>query len=345
MWRITIVNSLVIGVVIWIVGISVKDYACYLIEQENTLTAAQRAAFINQMDSYLVFAVILAVIVAAIVHFYFIHSLLDPLRTLTEATKEMTNGHEPKPIPIANDDEIGKLTEHFNHMVQQIKRNEDAREKLTRNVAHELRTPLTNINGYLEALRSGVIQGDRKLYDSLYEESSRLTELVEQLQQINIWHAGTQTSQDEYERLSMKDLIEQQIEHFQLQLQKQAIEVRTSIENKEVTASEGGLKQVLNNLFENVLRYDRGGWMEVQGMMTEKGYKVQVRNEGVPIPVTSPDQPFERFYRADGSRNRKLGGSGLGLAIVKEIIESHDGEVGFQTNENIHTFSFTLPVK
>ncbi|WP_152608158.1 sensor histidine kinase [Halalkalibacter okhensis] len=344
MLKLTVINSIVVGLVIWIVGVSVKDFACYLIEQENSLSAEQRLGFTNQLDSYLVYAVILSIFIAAVVHFYFIRSLLYPLSTLTEVTKEIAKGNDPVIIYNKNSDEIGQLSRHFNEMIRKIKKVEESREKMTQDVAHELRTPLTNINGYLEALRSGVINGNQELYDSLFEESKRLTSLVEQLQQLNVWKNEYGSSVN-YECLSIRLLIESQVEIFRLELQKQSIQIKISIEDKQLYADKEGLKQVLTNLIENVLNYDKGGWMEIKGFMSEKGYQVQVKNEGLPIPVEDPNQPFERFYRADLSRNRNLGGSGLGLSIVKEIIKSHNGELGLKTSQNVHTFWFTLPIE
>ncbi|MDE5413482.1 sensor histidine kinase [Alkalihalobacterium chitinilyticum] len=343
MWKLTLINSIVIGLVIWLVGISVKDYACYLIEKENALSVEQRLAFIEGMDTYLLFAVILSVIIAAVIHFYFISRLLDPLHSLTNATTEIIEGKYPQLTENTAQDEIGQLTLHFNEMVNYMKKIEENREKITRDVAHELRTPLTNINGYLEALSTGVIKGDKDLFQSLHEESLRLTHLVEQLRQINKWNVHEQDTAN-YEWVSMKSLLEQALHHFQMELQKEAIIVDLQLCDATLFVNKNGLLQVIYNLIENVHRYDQGKWMRIKGGVNDQQYKLQISNEGLPIQVADSDQPFERFYRAEASRNRNTGGSGLGLSIVKEIIESHNGEVGFSTENNIHTFWFTIPL-
>ncbi|OLO26131.1 hypothetical protein BTR23_24030 [Alkalihalophilus pseudofirmus] len=344
MWKLTLINSIVIGIVIWLVGISVKDYACYLIEKENTLTIEQRHTFIERMDSYLMYAVVLSIIIAAIIHFFFITRLLEPLHDLTNATKQIKEGKYPNLTEKISEDEIGQLTEHFNEMVNHIKKVEMYREKMTRDIAHELRTPLTNINGYLEALRNGVLNGNEELYDSLYEESLRLTDLVEQLRQIDVWKQHQLLSEG-YETFSIRDLLVNACNQFKIELQKANIEVDLQVEEAILVANKSGIKQAIFNLIENVLRYDQGKWMAVSGKIVGTDYKVEITNHGLPIPIESLDQPFERFYRADASRNRNSGGSGLGLAIMKEIIESHNGSVGFLTQENVHIFWFSIPLK
>ncbi|WP_216828488.1 sensor histidine kinase [Alkalihalobacterium elongatum] len=343
MWKLTLINSIVIGLVIWLVGISVKDYACYLVEKGNVLTIEQRLAFVDRMDSYLLTAVILSVIIAAFIHFYFISRLLDPLHALTNATTEVMEGKYPQLDERMTQDEIGQLTIHFNEMVNHIKKVETDRKKMTRDVAHELRTPLTNINGYLEALSTGVIEGNKELYQSLHEESLRLTNLVEQLRQMNKWNHD-QEARSDYEWVSMESLFENVLRHFHFELENQAIRVDLQLKSRKLYGNKNGLMQVVYNLVQNVVRYDQGKWIKVRGFVSDGEYKIQITNHGLPIPVDYQDEPFERFYRADASRSRNSGGSGLGLAIVKEIIESHNGNVGLVSEDNVHTFWFTVPL-
>ncbi len=344
MWKLTFINSVIFGLVIWLVGISVKDFACYLIETKSSMSLEQRDAFIEKMNTYLITATAFSIVVAAVVHFYFINKLISPLHSLTFATKEIAKGNHPKTIEKVTNDEIGQLTDQFNYMVDQLKASEIYRDKMTRDIAHELRTPLTNISGYLEALSTGVLEGDKNLYNSLYEESMRLTNLVEQLQQINYWNHLDRSKNIGGQSISLKDLFKQQLGNFQREFNKQNINVTVEMVDVLTPINEDGMKQVITNLMQNVIKYDRGKWLRIKGYVEKENYFVEVTNEGLPIVLDYPTQPFERFYRAELSRNRNLGGSGLGLAIVKEIIESHRGTVGLNSQGNVHTFWFSIPI-
>ena len=122
------------------------------------------------------------------------------------------------------------------------------------------------------------------------------------------------------------------------------IKAEANIQAADILGNREGIKQVITNLLKNVLKYDRGGWVKIEGKKEGHIYKVVVTNLGQPIPDDKAEQVFERFYRLDSSRNRKTGGAGLGLAIVKEIIDQHRGEVGLISREDEHSFWFTVPL-
>ncbi|MHB1654320.1 MAG: sensor histidine kinase [Desulfitobacteriaceae bacterium] len=338
-----LINLLVIAIVIWIAGVSVKDFSCLLVNQYQLVGRESSNLFDRTMQFYLLRASLLAVIVAGILYYYLVKKLILPLQRLGISTQKLAQG-EFQPCPeIPSEDEIGRLIAAFNHLALKLQQTEELRKKMVSDIAHELRTPLTNINGYLEALSSGVIQGDPELYQSLHEEALHLTGLVEQLHQLNIWESK-RLGQGELQKIPMETVIETTLKSFELELRNKKIESQANIQAAHVLGNKEGLKQVLTNLLKNVLNYDQGGWVKIDGKPLGYAYKVMVTNVGQPIPTDKADQVFERFYRLDSSRNRKTGGSGLGLAIMKEIIEQHGGEVGLISRGDEHSFWFTVPL-
>ncbi len=341
--KLILVNLLVIAIVIWLAGVSVKDFACLLVKQYPVASGASSNLFDQAMQLYLIRASMLALIVAGILYYFLVRKLILPLQHLGISAQKMARG-EFQPCPeIPSEDEIGRLISTFNHLSSKLQQTEELRKKIVSDIAHELRTPLTNITGYLEALSTGVIQGDPELYRSLHEEALHLTGLVEELHQLNVWESK-RLGQNELRKISGENVIESALKSFELEMRNRKIKVEANIQAANILGNKEGLKQVITNLLKNVLHYDRGGWVKIEGKTEGHVYKVVVTNLGQPIPNDKADQVFERFYRLDSSRNRKTGGAGLGLAIIKEIIAQHRGEVGLISREDEHSFWFTVPL-
>ncbi|MNO22601.1 Signal transduction histidine-protein kinase BaeS [compost metagenome] len=345
MWKFTLINVAVIGIAVWVSGVSVKDYACMLFANSPSVTPEESAIFTQTMQTFLIKASLMAVLIAAIFHYYFVKKLLLPLKELGHATREMAQGEMPEPLSIRVHDEIGQLTADFNHLSLKLRHVEDLRKKMLSDMAHELRTPLTNINGYLEALSTGIIQGDKELFQSLHEESIRITRLVEQLHQLNVWQGKKISYENKENVLSIEKVIESCMDHFSLEFKNRGMSIDLDIEAAKVVGDEDGLIQVLHNLLTNVLQYDQGGWVEITGKQNESDYQVIVKNLGQSIPEEHESLIFERFYRLDSSRSRDSGGSGLGLSLVKEIIEQQGGKAGLRSTGKEHSFWFTVPLR
>ncbi len=338
------VNVLVMLIVIWLAGVSVKDFACILVEKNRLIGEGTDFSYNRTMNVYLIRASLIAMVVASIIHFVFIKKILSPLKRLTASTRQLTDGSYPEPIKVPSEDEIGQLTRYFNDMAFALKRSAENRKRMLSNVSHDLRTPLSNLNGYLEALSSGVLTGDRDLYLSLLEESQHITRLVEQLHQLSVWE-DRETAGMAFSAVQIDELIARCVQSFQLEQQARDMELDVSLERDVVTCDEGGLRQVLNNLIQNAFSYSTGRIIWVTGSAAPSGYRITVSNIGEPLPEEVQELVFERFFQADPARQRgeHAKGSGLGLAIVKEIVEKHGGEAGLISENNKHSFWVTIP--
>ncbi|MHB1394976.1 MAG: sensor histidine kinase [Clostridia bacterium] len=220
---------------------------------------------------------------------------------------------------------------------------DELRKKMVNDIAHNLRTPLTNINGYLEALSRGVISGDRELYQSLHEEALHMTNLVEQLHQLNVWESRKISTLDTEEML-IETVIEASTRSFSLEFESKNIVCEISPQSTRIKGNRDGLRQVMDNLIKNAVNYNEVGWIKIKGEPEGNMYRVAIANIGRPIPKDKSEKIFERFYRPELPDNYESEGSGLGLAIVKEIMELHGGWAGLSSKENQHTFWFTVPL-
>lgn len=341
--KLMLINSLVVGIVIWIAGVSVKDFACLLVNQYNISDAGRNSLFNQTMQFYLIRVGIFAVFIATMFYYYLVKKLLLPLNHLTNSIKSMSQGQYEEPIEVTSYDEIGQLTDDFNHLIEKLKQVDELRKKMVNDIAHNLRTPLTNINGYLEALSNGVISGDEELYQSLHEESQHMINLVEQLHQLNVWESR-KISTLHTEELLIEAVVETSVKSFSLEFENKAITCEINLQSARIKGNRDGLRQVMDNLIKNAVNYNQGGWIKINGKTEGNMYRVDITNVGQSIPEGKEEKVFERFYRVTLPDNWESDGSGLGLAIVKEIIELHGGWVGLNSKENKHTFWFTVPL-
>lgn len=343
LFKLMLINFLVIGIVIWLAGVSVKDFACLMVNQYKISADGKNLLFNQTMQFYLLRASIFAVFIATIFYYYMVKKLLLPLHRLNNSIKSISEGQYQEPIPITSQDEIGQLTDNFNHFILKFKQVEELRKKMVNDIAHNLRTPLTNINGYLEALSDGVILGDRELYHSLHEEAIHMTNMVEQLHQLNVWESRKISTIDT-ENFLIETVVQSSIKSFDLEFEKKNIVCEINLQSASIKGNQVGLRQVIDNLIRNAVNYNHGNKIKIKGEPEGNMYRVAITNVGQSISEEKSEKIFERFYRLESSDNCNIEGSGLGLAIVKEIIELHGGRVGLISKENRHTFWFTVPL-
>lgn len=217
--------------------------------------------------------------------------------------------------------------------------------------SHELKTPLTVILANLQILSShkeSTIESEKKWLDNTKEEAARMKQLVEELLFLARSDAGAfQSSQDVKASFDFSDMVLNSV----LLFESVAFENKISLSNDicpdiAVEGNETQLKQVVNILLDNACKYaGKGGSVFVALERNSHGAVLSVKNTGEIIPAEEQKRIFERFYRTDKSRVRKVGGYGLGLAIAKTIVDQHKGKItvssGLETNT---VFRLTLPV-
>lgn len=339
-------NIIVIASTILLSGLAVYNTACVLVDSLGDLNDVQQAQFNSSLFNYLMIFAAVAIIAASLLQYSMTKNLIQPVQQLIESTKQMKDGEYPMPVESDDHGEIGELTEHFNGLVNQLKANDADRNKLVSNLSHELRTPLTNLNGYLKALRDGHIEGDRELYNSLLDESKRITVLIEQVELLKEWGEISSNHYTEYKNINISNLVDQCTGMFKLQLEKKNIQLESSAEDCTFRMNAEGILQVLTNLIDNAVNYYEGaGQIILKGACHKRIYSISLSSPGPVIPDDEKDLIFERFHRMDNSRSRETGGSGLGLAIAKEIIKKHDGTIEVESEAGMNTFFISVPIR
>ncbi|WP_128380132.1 sensor histidine kinase [Streptomyces cavernae] len=277
--------------------------------------------------------------------------LVRPLHALTGAAQRMRDGLDSAPVPVGSDNEIGRLAEAFNDMAAHRARLEEQRKVMVSDVAHELRTPLSNIRGWLEAAHDGVAKPDPAFVSSLLEEAVQLQHLISDLQDLGAADAGELRLHPEPVRID--DLLGQVAAAHQGLAETAGVTLTVSAgppgtpRPPLLEADPVRLRQALSNLLSNAVRHTPpGGRVTLRSYVTDSGDEVAVEVADTGSGIAADDVPhvFDRFWRAEKSRNRSTGGSGLGLAIVLKLAEAHGGTASVTSTEGQGSvFTLRLP--
>jgi two-component system sensor histidine kinase VicK len=233
------------------------------------------------------------------------------------------------------------------HDITEQEKIDMERREFVANVSHELRTPLTTMRSYLEALAEGAWRDEEiapNFLDVTQNETERMIRLVNDLLQLS-----KMDSKDYRLTKDWTDFIffyNRIIDRFEMTKQQNVtFERKLPDHSAFVEIDEDKLTQVLDNIISNALKYSpEGGKVTFSIEEKDEFIVVSVSDQGVGIPKENIDQIFERFYRVDKARTRKLGGTGLGLAIAKEMVEAHGGKIWAASTEGKGTtISFSLP--
>ena len=230
--------------------------------------------------------------------------------------------------------------------VTELKQAERVRTEFTANVSHELKTPLTSIKGFADMLSSGMVTApeDQKRFSSLIGvEVDRLIALINDILQIS--ELDSVAIEQEECSTPLLSAAQEVADLLALKAREQQITLSVTGEECQGAISSLRYKEVLVNLVENGIKYNRpGGSVTVKVERQGEQAVLTVTDTGIGIPPDSLGRVFERFYRVDRGRARKMGGTGLGLAIVKHIVALYGGEVSVASQLDVgSTFRITLP--
>lgn len=344
LWKLTLLNTVIIVGAIALSSFAVYHTACFLVEGIGDLGEQRQQQFNATLFQYLWIFSIIGITTGGLLHFYLTKKLFRPIKKLIASTEQLKRGEYPDEIVASSQDEVGELIRQYNGLLQQLQANEHERQRLVSDISHEIRTPLSNLSGYLHALKTGLIEGDKELFHSLSEEANRLAQLINQLELLKEWNSIITKKITKKQLVDISEQINQCVAMFNWKLMRSDIPVKVGAERQEMMLHVEGIQQVLNNLLDNAIRYYTGnGPIVITGIKEDSDYLISFSGPSINIPLKDRDKLFERFYRPEASRNRETGGSGLGLAIVKEIIERHRGQVGVETKEEITTFWVKIP--
>jgi signal transduction histidine kinase len=294
----------------------------------------------------MIWSIILGGSTAGVLSYWLSQRITRPLLRMEKVTQQFAAGDFSSRVPPLDIPEFDRLGHGFNRMANDLEDVEQKRRELVGDLTHELRTPLTIVRGYLEGLADGTVAPSGEIYGRLVRETERLQRLVDDLQELSKLESGYLPIHAQ--PVMLAGLIQQVRDRFADQL----LGVKTltlSVDVPEgippVWGDPARIEQVLVNLLSNALRHTPTGEIKIQAYRQDNFVWVAVIDTGIGISAEDLPHVFERFWRADRSRDRASGGSGVGLAICRRLIALQGGEMIAQSQLNVgSTFSFSLPI-
>jgi signal transduction histidine kinase len=343
--RIAAAALAVAGVAVAIVAVGVLRVGSESFEALMTAAGESAAHAQDMFDRSITVVFAIAILVAALVAvalaLVLARVLARSIRRVAGAAELLAAGDLTTRVPEEGPTEVRALAAAYNAMAGRLEEQELMRREFVVNASHELRTPLTNLQGYLEALRDGVLPPDAETFDSLREEVDRLRRLAGSLDVL----AGAEGERPRPVQVDLGALVRSAAELAAPTLARRAVTLTVvAPDGLIVNARQDELAQVMANLLQNAVRYTpSGGSVRVGASRAPDGILVRVANTGDAIPSADLPRVWERFYRVEKSRDRERGGAGIGLAIVKRLVEDAGGRVGAASEEGWTTFWFRVP--
>lgn len=313
------------------------------VNTDNQINSKLYNYFKTNVYRAIILSALLVIFFIFILSFILSKKITKPLINLKNAALEVAGGNYEQEIKTQGDDELTELINSFNLMTKKLLKLEKIRKESTSDLAHELRTPLTTIKGYLEAIEDGKMQADKITVKEMQEEAARMTTLVEKLNEFA--DAQNKVFKLNKRKLDIIPLLKKVIKQQQHFLDNKNITLDLNIHQElKIEADKDSLVQIFNNIIENAVKYNVvGGQINIKTIKSNKQVIIEIKDNGIGINESDLPYIFERFYRADKSRNSKNQGSGIGLAVVKELMEANLGEIKVKSDEKATLFKLIFP--
>lgn len=221
--------------------------------------------------------------------------------------------------------------------ITEKKEMESMRQEFTANVSHELKTPLTSISGYAEMIEAGIVKEEdiKNFAGRIRKESARLLSLISDIILLSRLDNSQKAEAIRKETVNLLTIAQKCADDIAVQAERQGVVVRVSGEEYIMRGNITLLTELVQNLCDNAVRYNRDKDGKVD-ITVGNGF-IDVKDTGIGIPPEHRARIFERFYRVDKSRSKERGGTGLGLAIVKHICELYDAKIELKSSEGFGT--------
>jgi len=287
------------------------------------------------------------IILTAMTGFYFIKSIVRPVREVSGVARKMAMGDFKSRLEVEKkDDEIGELCDAINYMASELGQAENVKNSFISSVSHELRTPLTAIRGWGETAKMSLGFDDKlvaKGIDVILSEADRLSGLVEDLLDFSRMQSGRLSI-----NMCLMDLVPslREATEMYLEVAKQRnikLDFVCASETKSIMGDAGRLKQVFINILDNAVKYsDAGGRVRIEAAVMHEYVQVVISDSGIGIAPEDLPNVKSKFYKADKTRP----GSGIGLALADEIVRRHGGWLDIDSTLGVGTtVSVMLPLK
>ncbi|MCK4563380.1 MAG: HAMP domain-containing protein, partial [Verrucomicrobia bacterium] len=303
---------------------------------------------LKTMTIKIVIAALLTGGLAMLICIFAAKRITAPLESINDAARHFARHDFKHRIPSQPNRELDQLAESLNEMAEQLSYLETVRSDFVANVSHELKTPITSIKGFVETLLSGDWNHDPdvlRFLEIINQQSGRLNAIIDDLL--------TLSRLEQKEGLVLKEpcglasVLDNAITLCQLHAEKKNIAIAMDCpEELTLTINAPLIEQALVNLIINAVKYSEPDkTVQILAKKQAGQVMIQVKDEGFGIEEKHLHRLFERFYRVDTARSRKLGGTGLGLSIVNHIVQAHHGTIRVEsTLGSGSTFTIVLTV-
>lgn len=306
--------------------------------------------FLSTLNKIFISVGIFSLCLALILGLLIARGISKPILRVIDKAGLISEGNYENIEEQSNIVEINKLISSINNLSKNLNKQEKLRKRLTGDVAHELRTPLATLQSHLEAIIDGVWQPTIDRIKSCHEEIMRLNRMVMDLERLAKFESENLVlNKTEFD---LGEVINNIIKNFENQFTIKNVTLKFLYRYEIIYADKDKISQVIINLISNSLKYtEQGGRVEVtindiKNNDISNNIQIKVSDNGIGISEEDLPYIFERFYRADKSRNRLTGGSGIGLTITKAIIEAHRGSINAKGKKDKGTeFIVSIPKK
>lgn len=320
---------------------------------------------IDIMKEFYLYGFIIIIFIVIILSFIYSKMISKPMIKLNNTAIKMADLDFDTVCDVKSNDEIGSLSNSLNSLSYNLKNTLDelnsANEKLIEDIekekelenmrkefissaSHELKTPLGIIKGFAEGIKDGIYEDKKEYYlDVILDEIEKMNELV--LDLLDLSKLESKSYKLNKEEFDINRLVNYTIDKFRIHLEEKDINIifNKTDENIIVYADKRRIDQVIINLFSNAVRHtERNGIINININCDNEETYIGIENSGNNIPKEEIIKIWDRFYRAEKSRDKKSGGTGLGLAIVKNILELHQSKYGVKNTKNGVLFYFSL---
>lgn len=288
-----------------------------------------------------------ALLLAGLASWLLSRALVSPIKQLVQRVADLSKGNYAPwpPLPARHPDELTQLTGNVERLRETLESTRSARQRLLADVSHELRTPLTILTGEIQALQDGLRTFDKNQLQSLAQEVTRLSALVDDLYQLSISDIGG--LRYKFTTVNVTDCISSAVQSLSPLAEKSAITIHwQATTTPAISGDRQRLNQLLTNLLSNAITYtDPPGSITIAATVTSRQLEIIIDDTAPCPPARSLEKLFDALYRDDDSRSRDTGGAGLGLALCRNIVTAHQGTI--QATESAMgglKITITLPV-
>ncbi|MDR0347089.1 MAG: HAMP domain-containing histidine kinase [Coriobacteriales bacterium] len=293
----------------------------------------------------LVFAGLIAVILAALFAIFFSRGFILPLMHITAISNRVQAGDLSARTNMTANDEFSRLGRAVDEMIDAVEKNKKLEHQLTTDVAHELRTPLMAMQATIEAMIDGVLPVDAARLATLNTEVIRLGRLVDVQLELSRLESGRTPLA--IEGLDLSQLVKDLVSAHEMFIEEAGLSIECLVSPSVMVRGDADrLRQAISNLLSNAIRYTPPEGNIVVRVSSQQGLaQVFVSDNGIGIAPEDIPHVFSRFWRAATSRARESGGLGVGLALVREIVARHRGIVSVESKLGVgSTFTLSLPL-